>query len=159
MENVVFIFCFTQREAPILSLRSIPWRDGLFRVTGFFLYLMFISNKTLLCCLIKPHILQLLELVCFIIVKHLHFVSNFKVVIREKMVGYGNEEQVLGGVGSEDLSLSHPDPVVLELNRLQNLLKGLPCLIPKYTFYVHEYMHWHAPCVSACVRVCLLVYI
>ncbi|KAB5551564.1 hypothetical protein DKX38_008875 [Salix brachista] len=39
------------------------------------------------------------------------------------MVGYGNEEQVLGGVGSEDLSLSHPDPVVLELNRLQNLLK------------------------------------
>lgn len=39
------------------------------------------------------------------------------------MVGYGNEEQVLGGVGSEDLSLSHPDPIVLELNRLQNLLK------------------------------------
>ncbi|KAJ6700310.1 MICROTUBULE-ASSOCIATED PROTEIN 70-5 [Salix purpurea] len=39
------------------------------------------------------------------------------------MVGYGNEEQVLRGVGSEDLSLSYPDPVVLELNRLQNLLK------------------------------------
>jgi hypothetical protein len=47
------------------------------------------------------------------------------------MVGYGNEEQVFGGVGSEDLSLSHPDPIVLELNRLQNLLKGLPCLILK----------------------------
>ncbi|KAJ6779133.1 MICROTUBULE-ASSOCIATED PROTEIN 70-2 [Salix koriyanagi] len=36
------------------------------------------------------------------------------------MVGHCNEEQVLG---REELSLSHPDLVVLELNRLQNLLK------------------------------------
>ncbi|XP_065851839.1 microtubule-associated protein 70-5 [Euphorbia lathyris] len=36
------------------------------------------------------------------------------------MVGY--EEQLLGG-GGEDLSLSQPDPLVLELNRLQNTLK------------------------------------
>ncbi|KAJ6967585.1 hypothetical protein D5086_028640 [Populus alba] len=36
------------------------------------------------------------------------------------MVGYCNEEQFLG---REELSLSHPGPIVLELNRLQNLLK------------------------------------
>ncbi|KAJ6300908.1 hypothetical protein OIU76_021666 [Salix suchowensis] len=36
------------------------------------------------------------------------------------MVGHCNEEQVLG---REELSLSHPDLIVLELNRLQNLLK------------------------------------
>ena len=34
------------------------------------------------------------------------------------MVSY--EEQV----ACDELSLSHPDPLVLELNRLQNLLKG-----------------------------------
>ncbi|XP_038689557.1 microtubule-associated protein 70-5-like isoform X2 [Tripterygium wilfordii] len=39
---------------------------------------------------------------------------------RKEMVGH--EDQQLGG-GGEDLSLVHPDPLVLELNRLQNLLK------------------------------------
>lgn len=37
------------------------------------------------------------------------------------MVGFN--EVKLGGV--EELSLAHPDPVVLEFNRLQNQIKGL----------------------------------
>ncbi|KAM1033663.1 hypothetical protein TB2_036623 [Malus domestica] len=42
------------------------------------------------------------------------------------MAGY-DEEQLgvggVGGVGGDELSLVHPDPVVLELNRMHNLLK------------------------------------
>lgn len=41
------------------------------------------------------------------------------------MVGY--DELKLGG--AEEFSVSHPDPVVLELNRLQNQLKGFLFLL------------------------------
>ena len=37
----------------------------------------------------------------------------------------GHHEELFGG---EELSLAHPDPVVLELTRLQNQLKGLSSL-------------------------------
>ena len=41
------------------------------------------------------------------------------------MVGYHEELKLGGGGGgAEELSLSHPDPFVLELNRLQNQLTG-----------------------------------
>ena len=52
------------------------------------------------------------------------------------MVSY--EEQV---AFEDELSLSHPDPVVLELNRLQNLLKGFSLLL--------KHTHTHFLCVSA----------
>ncbi len=52
------------------------------------------------------------------------------------MVSY--EEQV---AFEDELSLSHPDPVVLELNRLQNLLKGFSLLL--------KHTHTHFFCVSA----------
>ncbi|KAK4837580.1 hypothetical protein QYF36_006676 [Acer negundo] len=39
------------------------------------------------------------------------------------MVGYHEELKLGGGGGAEELSLSHPDPLVLELNRLQNQLR------------------------------------
>lgn len=47
-----------------------------------------------------------------------------------------HEEQLgVGRIGGEDLSLVHPDPVVLELNRMHNLLTG-----PSLSF-----SHTHAP--------------
>ncbi|KAK3218795.1 hypothetical protein Dsin_012765 [Dipteronia sinensis] len=39
------------------------------------------------------------------------------------MAGYHEELKLGGGGGAEELSLSHPDPFVLELNRLQNQLR------------------------------------
>lgn len=45
-------------------------------------------------------------------------------VIKTNMVSY--EEHV----GREEVSVPHPDPVVLELNRLQNLLAGSFSHIP-----------------------------
>ncbi|KAM1154837.1 hypothetical protein EV1_036755 [Malus domestica] len=39
------------------------------------------------------------------------------------MAGYDEEQLGVGGVGGDELSLVHPDPVVLELNRMHNLLK------------------------------------
>lgn len=52
------------------------------------------------------------------------------------MVGF--DELKLGGV--EELSLAHPDPVVLELNRLQNQLKGFSLLHSScfYDYFVFE---------------------
>lgn len=48
------------------------------------------------------------------------------------MAGY-DEEQL--GVGGDELSLVHPDPVVLELNRMHNLLKGPSLLLPLSHFF------------------------
>jgi hypothetical protein len=40
-------------------------------------------------------------------------------------------------VGCEELSLAHPDPVVLELNRLENLLRGLSLLLLLLLSHTH----------------------
>lgn len=73
------------------------------------------------------------------------------------MVGYRNEEQFLG---REELSLSHPGPIVLELNRLQNLLKGLPSFSLKYTKWTCIDMHneWMLGTFCLLVYVCFCIF-
>lgn len=51
------------------------------------------------------------------------------------MAGYDEEQLGVGGVGGDELSLVHPDLVVLELNRMHNLLKGPSLLLALSHFF------------------------